>query len=76
MTPERDRNKINNNKSFSSSKKYVLTPDFEGELLEGERDGVGVLKYQSGCKYEGQWEKNLRHGFGVLFDEKGKGKKY
>jgi hypothetical protein len=30
------------------------------------KNGVGILEYQSGAKYEGFWEDNLQHGIGKM----------
>jgi hypothetical protein len=37
---------------------------FFGEMKKGEREGKGVMKYQSGRIYEGDWHKNIREGLG------------
>jgi hypothetical protein len=40
---------------------------YEGEMLQGERDGQGICLYNNGTLYEGQWKQNKEHGRGTLF---------
>jgi hypothetical protein len=37
---------------------------YEGDLVQGKRDGYGKLVEQDLSSYEGQWKNNLRHGTG------------
>lgn len=37
---------------------------YNGELANGQRNGVGNLNWADGSKFEGQWANNLRHGNG------------
>ncbi len=38
---------------------------YRGQLLEGDRrEGVGVMMYESGRVYEGEWLNDKRHGMG------------
>jgi len=39
---------------------------YEGEILNGKKNGYGTQVMENGDKYEGQWSKDLKHGFGVL----------
>lgn len=39
---------------------------YEGEMYDGQRDGMGVCLYNNGMLYEGSWRRNLEHGHGVL----------
>ena len=36
--------------------------EYEGDFVDGERDGKGVYCYVNGDRYEGEWTKNFRHG--------------
>ncbi|MEM9107020.1 MAG: peptidoglycan-binding protein [Pseudomonadota bacterium] len=38
---------------------------FEGEMVDGKRNGQGVSLWHDGERYEGNWQDNLRHGGGV-----------
>ncbi len=50
-------------------KKY---PFYEGGTLNGKKHGWGILRYSEKSYYEGNWEEDLRHGFGkeITLDEK------
>ena len=37
---------------------------FMGQLVNGKRNGKGVMRYKSGRQYEGQWENDMRNGRG------------
>ena len=39
---------------------------FEGELVDGIKNGYGCEIRFNGEKYEGQWTNNMREGFGKL----------
>ena len=39
---------------------------YEGEHRDGELHGKGVLKYQNGAIYEGEFVKNLFDGTGTF----------
>lgn len=38
---------------------------FDGNYVEGEREGLGLMHYPDGSKYHGNWASNLRHGQGA-----------
>ena len=38
---------------------------FYGELMNGQRQGKGVILYDNISAYEGEWDCNLKHGKGV-----------
>ena len=38
---------------------------YTGDFLDGKKHGHGVLKTQSNRTYDGSWENDLPHGFGV-----------
>ena len=40
---------------------------YEGELLEGQRDGRGVCVYHDNRIYQGEWLRDKEHGFGTLW---------
>lgn len=44
---------------------------YNGEVLEGLRNGYGTYYYQNGERYEGKWHKNLKHGRGTFFFKNG-----
>lgn len=44
---------------------YFKDAIYRGELVAGEmREGVGVMTYESGRLYEGEWKNDRRHGMG------------
>jgi tRNA A-37 threonylcarbamoyl transferase component Bud32 len=45
---------------------YTNGDKYEGEVLNGQRDGYGIYYYQNGDKYEGIWSKNKKHGMGSM----------
>ena len=51
---------------FSTKVMIINFPDAEyfGEILNGKRDGQGIIRYKSGRIYEGYWKNGLRHGEG------------
>ena len=54
----------NASNGFTGSGKaiYQNRDEYEGDFVDGERDGKGIYKYQNGTMYEGEWQKNFRHG--------------
>ena len=45
---------------------------YEGQKLNGERSGTGLLYYVDGGYYEGEWKHNQMNGIGKLFYQSGK----
>lgn len=39
---------------------------YKGEKVEGKKQGRGLFTYEDGSKYEGDWEDDVRCGFGSL----------
>ena len=37
---------------------------FKGQIINGKRNGKGVMRYKNGRQYEGEWESDLRCGRG------------
>eukprot|EP00520_Triparma_pacifica_P008165 CAMPEP_0118662320 /NCGR_PEP_ID=MMETSP0785-20121206/16766_1 /TAXON_ID=91992 /ORGANISM="Bolidomonas pacifica, Strain CCMP 1866" /LENGTH=75 /DNA_ID=CAMNT_0006555851 /DNA_START=45 /DNA_END=269 /DNA_ORIENTATION=- len=47
-------------------KRYPNRDLYEGEFLDGVREGNGTLTYhQKGDQYVGEFQNNMFHGFGV-----------
>jgi hypothetical protein len=44
---------------------------YNGEVLDGTRNGFGTYYYQNGERYEGNWVKNAKHGRGTFFYKNG-----
>ena len=44
---------------------------YTGDIVDGKREGKGVLKMQDGRKYEGEFHNNLPNGFGTVTDSTG-----
>ncbi len=40
--------------------------EYEGDILDMEPHGWGIMDYSDGKHYEGDWEKGLEHGYGVM----------
>ena len=38
---------------------------YEGQVVDGKKDGVGCCKWDGGDTYTGQFTKGKRHGFGI-----------
>ncbi len=45
---------------------------YTGQTTEGIRDGKGRLDFSNADYYEGDFKNGVRHGFGIMFEEKGK----
>ena len=56
-------NSLENKPSYI--KKTYVNGKYEGDYLNGKRDGKGIYLYQSGDKYEGEYKNDLKDGFGV-----------
>jgi len=39
---------------------------YEGEVVDGERDGVGICLFPNGLLYQGKWARGKEHGAGKL----------
>ena len=46
---------------------------YEGELLNGVPHGKGIIKWESGDQYKGQWEHGKMTGFGIRIVGDGNG---
>ena len=69
---------INSNPQRIKAKKiYNNSPDprengeYDGELVNGLRDGVGTFKRMDGGKYQGEYKNDAREGRGVMFHADG-----
>jgi len=51
---------------------YQNDSKYEGEKLNGMRDGRGKFYYQDGGLFDGEWSQNKMHGKGVLSYASGK----
>lgn len=45
---------------------------YQGQKLNGKRDGVGKFYYFDGGLYDGDWVENKMQGYGVLYYTSGK----
>ena len=50
---------------YSNGEKY------DGEAIDGMRNGFGTYYYKNGERFEGNWYKNFKHGRGTFFDKTG-----
>jgi hypothetical protein len=44
---------------------------YEGNWIEGRREGFGTFFYSNGSRYDGYWHNNMKEGFGLLTEENG-----
>ena len=44
---------------------------YEGDFIEGKREGNGKIYFSDGNYYIGEWKNNLQHGNGTLYDKNG-----
>ncbi len=50
---------------------YSLCNRYEGDFVDGERDGQGVFYYSTGAMYAGDFMRGAKHGHGVFTFEDG-----
>ena len=49
-----------------------LTPEYEGEIKNGSKNGYGKLYNANGnLEYEGEFKNDMKNGKGVLYDDGG-----
>jgi hypothetical protein len=41
---------------------YPNGDHYEGSIIDGKRNGYGVLTYSNKDKYSGNWKDDMRHG--------------
>jgi hypothetical protein len=46
----------------------MINGNYEGELVEGVRQGQGAIEWSNGDRYDGDFQNGLRHGKGVLWE--------
>lgn len=46
--------------------KNKYTPQYSGGMVDGKKDGYGVLIMPNGDKYEGEWKNDLQNGKGTF----------
>mmetsp|Transcript_9988 Transcript_9988/g.17867 ORF Transcript_9988/g.17867 Transcript_9988/m.17867 type:complete len:414 (+) Transcript_9988:2-1243(+) len=56
-------NSNNNTAKVPERPRYVI---YEGEEVNGYREGRGICLYNNGLLYEGEWKRNKEHGYGKL----------
>mmetsp|Transcript_7237 Transcript_7237/g.22787 ORF Transcript_7237/g.22787 Transcript_7237/m.22787 type:complete len:122 (-) Transcript_7237:2443-2808(-) len=44
----------------------TATHRYQGEFIEGKREGHGCLTYSNGDTYDGEWANNYFHGHGIF----------
>lgn len=44
---------------------------YEGELIDGKRNGYGTYTWDNGDKYEGEWKNDQRNGYGTYYYKNG-----
>ncbi len=49
---------------FGKKKQQPDSNRYDGELVNGVREGKGTMYYKTGNIYKGQWHNGLKHGFG------------
>ena len=74
---KRDYNIINENKKIEENKKEDININnnqikifengrYEGIIINEKREIKGVMIYNNGAKYEGEWKDNKKHGKGIF----------
>ena len=61
---------INNNNPFNNNniqKKTYFNGTYEGQLINGKREGKGVFYFSNGNKYEGDWKNDKKEGKGMAY---------
>ena len=62
----KDVYQLNSLKNISSYiTKIYKNGRYEGEYLNGKREGKGIYKYNNGDKYEGEYKNDLKEGYGT-----------
>ena len=61
---------------LSTDSRYQVIEDesgvYKGDVLNKERDGIGMMYYIGGDIYGGQWQKNNSHGIGMRITNSGR----
>ena len=62
---------MNNKKEFNSFSNIKQYEDglYEGIIINGKREKNGIMKYNKGEKYDGEWKNDKRHGKGVFISQ-------
>lgn len=64
----------NNSRGYNGFAKaiYPTEPEeiYEGNYVDGKRNGKGTYFYKNGDRYEGDWRENEKHGLGTMIYEK------
>ena len=53
---------------YNSNNKLIYKGEYQGKYFQ---HGYGIFYYECGCRYEGEFKKDLIEGYGVLYSEKG-----
>jgi hypothetical protein len=64
-------NKNNSNRRENCVLSYTNGDKYDGEVVNGVREGYGTYFYHNGDKYEGMWINNKKHGMGTLYYKDG-----
>lgn len=65
-----DKNGILTNIGNEENDKYFVL-SYDGEFKDGKKSGLGIERYNNGEYYEGQFNYDLRHGKGILYNQNG-----
>ena len=57
----------NNNSIIEITEKIFPDGKYKGIIINGKREINGIMIYNSGSKYEGQWKDNKKHGKGIYY---------
>ena len=66
-SPQRPSHDARSRSSVKRDKQTITYQDgssYEGDTLEGMRDGFGKLIFRDGAYYEGNWREDKMHGQG------------
>ena len=64
-------NEFDNQLSLNHDENNKFSDKYNGELVNGKKEGKGIMKYRNGDFYDGYWKNDLREGKGTLIKKKG-----
>ena len=62
-------NKKNNNDIINNQEIKYNDGKYIGQVLNGLREGKGIMYYNNGNRYEGYWRNNKKEGKGIYYNK-------
>ena len=66
ITENQEEKSSSRNYNGKAVAKYPNGDVYDGQYINGIREGHGVYRYANGEKYEGEWLRNKKHGIGRM----------